>query len=111
MWGAALSPARVAAWTWLTTASCVQALVQRLQHAVASLGEENARLAARVLGQAQHAEDCHDSCASREAERAQRQVLRLRVERRLLKAVTRLALAITTDALTGTWGSVTAHGS
>ena len=81
--------------------------MQELQHAVARLGEENARLAdqaaAARLGDTAQEPAGQLGCpgAAQEDGKAGLSVQQLQAERQLLKGITKLALAIATDALTG----------
>ena len=83
----------------------MQVAMQQLQHAVARLGEENAMLATqagRNTAQAPAGQLPGVPQAAQEDEGGGLSVQQLRAERRLLKGITRLALAIATDTLTGT---------
>ena len=85
----------------------MQVTMRHLQHAVARLGDENARLAAQAAATrpgdtaGEPAGQLGGSGAAQEEEQGALSMQQLRAERRLLKGITKLALAIATDALTG----------
>ncbi|KAK9831365.1 hypothetical protein WJX81_006002 [Elliptochloris bilobata] len=81
-----------------------QAAVQQLRLAVARVGAQNALLAARLASVVPAA---HPGAPEGVAAALARRVAALAAERRVLKALARLSLAVTTDVLTG--GTEAAH--
>lgn len=73
--------------------------MDQLRAAVSRLGQENASLAAELAQNWQQAPEDDDGNAA--VEELQGQVQRLRLERRLMRVVTKVALAIASDTLSG----------
>ena len=78
--------------------------MQQLQGAVETLGQENGRLAAQV-GELQRgaadSEQAHCEASAEEAQWLRGEVQRVKLERKVLKVVTKVALAVITDLHSG----------
>lgn len=78
--------------------------MQQLQGAVETLGQENGRLSAQV-GELQRgaadSEQAHSVASAEEVQWLRGEVQRVKLERKVLKVVTKVALAVITDLHSG----------
>jgi hypothetical protein len=87
----------------MTISNTRQVMMEQLQAAVARLGRDNARLASELARKpaAEH-RMTEGSCSNvEEIELLHGQVQRLRLERRVMRVVTKVALAVASDTVTG----------